>query len=445
MRESVTLNAKEQQRSETVGRWLAGILTAEEAALLLGCSDRTAWRLRAAMLRDGAAGLAHGNRGRASPRRLPDETADRIVGLATTGYRGLQRHPPRRGARRGGGHRHQPSRPAPAAALPGRRLPAQAAGRAVPEPTGADGPGGPHGPGRRQPARLARGPRALAHPGGRYRRRDGGDHGRRVPRGRGRGRVPARAAPDGPPVRPAGRDLPRRLGGVRPHPRQRGAARRGNPGRAGPGRARDHQHPGRVAPGQGPDRAGVGHLPGPAGVRAAPPGAAGIEEANEVLDAFVPRFNPRFAVPRRTRSRPGARCLPGWTSRGWACLPLAAGRRLGQLRPTRGDGAAAAARTGAAGPSPGAGWRSSCGSTAACSCSRRAASSRPSPRRPSRSGCARSRSSSLADRPPSHKPERGLSSRCGPPMEAPHPRPARAATDRITRAGDLTESLSVNT
>ncbi len=89
MRESVTLNAREQQRSEVVGRWLAGILTTGEAVRLLGCSERTAWRLRAAMLAKGAAGLAHGNRGRPSAHRLPDAVADRIVQLATTEYRGF--------------------------------------------------------------------------------------------------------------------------------------------------------------------------------------------------------------------------------------------------------------------------------------------------------------------------------------------------------------------
>jgi len=59
-----------------------------EAVLLLGCSERTAWRLRAAVLRDGARGLAHGNRGRASPRRYPAATVERIVSLASTTYRG---------------------------------------------------------------------------------------------------------------------------------------------------------------------------------------------------------------------------------------------------------------------------------------------------------------------------------------------------------------------
>jgi transposase len=89
MWETLTLSAKEQQRSGIVSRWLAGIITTQEAVLLLGCSERTAWRLRAAMVRGGAAGLVHGNRGRSSPRRLSDETADRIVLLATTEYRGF--------------------------------------------------------------------------------------------------------------------------------------------------------------------------------------------------------------------------------------------------------------------------------------------------------------------------------------------------------------------
>ena len=88
MREYLTLSAKEQQRSGVVSRWLAGIITTAEAVALLGCSERTAWRLRAAMVGSGAAGLAHGNRGRASPRRLSDADRDRILELARTEYQG---------------------------------------------------------------------------------------------------------------------------------------------------------------------------------------------------------------------------------------------------------------------------------------------------------------------------------------------------------------------
>ena len=40
------------------------------------------------MLDRGADGLAHGNRGRASPRRLPHGDRDRILELARTVYRG---------------------------------------------------------------------------------------------------------------------------------------------------------------------------------------------------------------------------------------------------------------------------------------------------------------------------------------------------------------------
>lgn len=82
------MTMKEQQRSEVVSRWLAGVITTDEAVALLGTSERTAWRLRAAMVRDGAAGLAHGNRGRASPRRLPDAVRERVLDLARTEYRG---------------------------------------------------------------------------------------------------------------------------------------------------------------------------------------------------------------------------------------------------------------------------------------------------------------------------------------------------------------------
>lgn len=88
MRERLTLTTREQQRIEVVSRWLAGILATPEAVALLGCSERTAWRLRAAMLQAGADGLAHGNRGRPSPRRLPEATRSRIVELARTTYRG---------------------------------------------------------------------------------------------------------------------------------------------------------------------------------------------------------------------------------------------------------------------------------------------------------------------------------------------------------------------
>jgi transposase len=88
MRENLTLSMREQQRSGIVSRWLAGLVTTQEAVALLGVSERTAWRLRAAMVRAGAGGLAHGNRGRSSSRRLPEPVRRRILELAVTTYRG---------------------------------------------------------------------------------------------------------------------------------------------------------------------------------------------------------------------------------------------------------------------------------------------------------------------------------------------------------------------
>ncbi len=88
MRESLTLTMKEQQRITVLTRWTTGVLSREEAVALLGVSERTAWRLRAAMLREGAEGIAHGNRGRPSARRLPETTRARICELARTTYRG---------------------------------------------------------------------------------------------------------------------------------------------------------------------------------------------------------------------------------------------------------------------------------------------------------------------------------------------------------------------
>lgn len=83
------MTTRDQQRIEVIGRWVAGIVTTEEAVGLLACSERTAWRRRAAFLARGADGIVHGNRGRASPRRLDEAQRVRIVELARGPYRGV--------------------------------------------------------------------------------------------------------------------------------------------------------------------------------------------------------------------------------------------------------------------------------------------------------------------------------------------------------------------
>jgi transposase len=85
----LTLTMRERQRVDVVTRWVAGAMTTEEAVGTLGCSERTAWRLRARLLGGGVGTMAHGNRGRPSPRRLPDAVRDRVVALASGDYAGI--------------------------------------------------------------------------------------------------------------------------------------------------------------------------------------------------------------------------------------------------------------------------------------------------------------------------------------------------------------------
>lgn len=83
----VELNAKEQRRLQVLNRVEKGQITAGEAGGLLGLSVRQIRRLLAAYRREGAAGLEHGNRGHVSPRRLPEAVAAEILRLARTEYR----------------------------------------------------------------------------------------------------------------------------------------------------------------------------------------------------------------------------------------------------------------------------------------------------------------------------------------------------------------------
>ncbi|MEX2046040.1 MAG: ISNCY family transposase [Chloroflexota bacterium] len=79
-----------EARGEVVlTRLIAGRLSVEDAALLLGLSPRSIRRLRAAFLDRGAPALVHGNRGRASAHRLDPALVARVVTLARDQYRGV--------------------------------------------------------------------------------------------------------------------------------------------------------------------------------------------------------------------------------------------------------------------------------------------------------------------------------------------------------------------
>jgi transposase len=79
--ETITMTAREQRRARVVTRILMGELTMAEGSAELGVSERQLWRLRAAFVETGPAGLVHGNRGRASPRRIDPDRRARIIEL----------------------------------------------------------------------------------------------------------------------------------------------------------------------------------------------------------------------------------------------------------------------------------------------------------------------------------------------------------------------------
>jgi transposase len=88
----MTLTPEEGRRLHVLGLLERGRLTTAQAAEGLGLTPRQVRRLRRALQRQGPEGLAHGNRGRQSPHRLPDSLRAQIVALAQGRYAGLNDH-----------------------------------------------------------------------------------------------------------------------------------------------------------------------------------------------------------------------------------------------------------------------------------------------------------------------------------------------------------------
>jgi len=87
-REKVTLSTREQQRGQVITQILEGRLPVRDAARLLGHSIRHIHRLLARVRQRGPAALAHGNRGRSSPRRTAEKIRVRVLALARDRYAG---------------------------------------------------------------------------------------------------------------------------------------------------------------------------------------------------------------------------------------------------------------------------------------------------------------------------------------------------------------------
>lgn len=85
--ELITLTKKELERLAIVRRVMKRELKQKVAAELLELSARQVRNLVRKVERDGARGLAHGNRGKPSPKRMAQTLVDRIVALVKARYR----------------------------------------------------------------------------------------------------------------------------------------------------------------------------------------------------------------------------------------------------------------------------------------------------------------------------------------------------------------------
>ena len=82
------MTAKEQGRLQVLNSLLAEHMTLDQAATLMGVSTRHTRRILAAYRSDGAAALAHGHRGRRAPNATPETARSEVLHLARTRYAG---------------------------------------------------------------------------------------------------------------------------------------------------------------------------------------------------------------------------------------------------------------------------------------------------------------------------------------------------------------------
>ena len=86
--ENVTLTPKEQTRLQVLNSLLAEYMTLDQAATLMGVSERHTRRILAAYREEGAAAVAYGHRGRRPPNATPEGVVADVVHLARTRYAG---------------------------------------------------------------------------------------------------------------------------------------------------------------------------------------------------------------------------------------------------------------------------------------------------------------------------------------------------------------------
>jgi len=88
MKEMVTLNRREQKRLVVLNQVEKGKMIGREAAEVLGLSLRHVRTILAVYRKEGAAALAHGNRGRKPHNALDESGRNQILDLAQRTYAG---------------------------------------------------------------------------------------------------------------------------------------------------------------------------------------------------------------------------------------------------------------------------------------------------------------------------------------------------------------------
>lgn len=88
-RETIILTQEEHRRAMVLSKVREGRLQVTQAATVLGLSRRHCLRLLAALRQQGPAALAHGNRGRTPPNRLPVALKRQVLRLAKIPYAGF--------------------------------------------------------------------------------------------------------------------------------------------------------------------------------------------------------------------------------------------------------------------------------------------------------------------------------------------------------------------
>ena len=72
------MSKKQLNRFDVLGKSISGFITNKEASIALGLSERQVKRLKKKVRDGGAAGVVHGNAGRPSANKMPDETRSEI-------------------------------------------------------------------------------------------------------------------------------------------------------------------------------------------------------------------------------------------------------------------------------------------------------------------------------------------------------------------------------